>query len=72
MVIGIYRAPSEEAMSVLPFVYLSPRSECEMQQDDKIYVFANPYTLQKCLVVLDLPLIPGSKEGTWFLGNIAT
>ena len=70
LVLGVYRAESEEDLSILPFVYICPLSSSIMHEEDRVYVMANPHTLEKCLITLELPLVPGNLEGSVFLGNL--
>lgn len=70
LVLGIYRAPFEDDLSMLPFAYSCPKSSALMRTEDRLYVVASPLRLRKCLVTLELPLIEGVGEVSYFLGNI--
>ena len=56
MVMALYRAACEADKSYLPFVFSCPNGECELREEDKLFVFGNPVELEKCLAHLNRPL----------------
>ena len=72
IILGIYRAPYPDDLSVLPFAYGCPKPDSVMRADDSIYVIANPFNLRKSLISLELPFVQGITEDTFVLGNLGT
>jgi hypothetical protein len=70
LILGVYRAPSTEDESLLPFVIASPRSDMLLRQNDYLYAYANPAVLARSFQYLSLPLVPlGNASGGWRLAK---
>ena len=56
LIIGLYRGACKSDKSLLPFVFACPKKDLLLRKDDRMFVFANPSVVDKCLSVLERPL----------------
>ena len=68
--LGIYRAASDKNMAVLPYVYACPLLTSILHKGDRLLLLANQKTLQRTLISMELPFVPGNVPDTWFVGNL--
>jgi len=51
--VGLYRAPTEESMSTLPYVYLSPPKTALLYNDDRVFLYGKPSRIKRAIVSCD-------------------
>ena len=63
LLIGLYRAASEENRASLPFVCANPKHDTILYESDKMFVYSNPIVLRNLSLILEMPLTKRDLKG---------